>query len=225
MFKKLRLICLTFLFINYFLNAKFLQQSILSHDTFSLELKCVLPMLGSSLAEFEVSKNTHVLAKFDIEKNFKDYGIPFNSQTNPENIKFIFVVYRLDLTKAGLFWSNTNGETFLTKPSSDFVEIITSCGLWIKDITKISNDFDNSKSAPLTRGEDKFGNKKFSFKNTVEDVEYGYIFQDDNLTALTQIRDPGAGLLANIIAFVNSSKVLEFKEMMPIPEGVVYDEL
>jgi len=207
------------------INAKFLQSSILSEDFFNLSSKCVMPMLGETLAEFQISKNSHVTAIIDIQKNFDALGVPNSKDTNPENVKSIMIVYKLDLQKAGLFWIDNDDKQMFTPPTSGIMEIATSCSIWLKDIINISNKYENASAAPLVKDEATFGNNKYVYHDLKEQVEYGYIFQDSKLTALTQIRDPGFGLLANLIAFIEESKVLNAQDLIPIPEGIKYEQL
>jgi hypothetical protein len=200
-------------------------KSILTEQMFIFNARCYIPMLGQTRAEFEINQNSHALIKVDIDKNLKDMGLPNDTTTNPENVKFIFLDYNKEINKFGVFWSNTKDEIVLTHPARMISELVTSCSLWLKDIMKISKDFELSVSSPLEKDEARFGNNKFTYKSTEEEVTYGYIFQDEKLTALTQVRPPSAGLLANLIAFVDDSKVVSSEnELTPIPEGIIYED-
>jgi hypothetical protein len=225
MSKQLTLVTLLVIIMCTANNAKFLQSSILSEDYFNLSSKCVMPMLAETLADFQISKKSHVTAIIDIQKNFDAMGVPNNKDTNPENVKSIMVVYRLDLQKVGLFWIDNNDKQILTPPTSGIMEISTACIIWLKDIVNISNKYEISSDAPLVKDEATFGNHKYTYHDQKEQIEYGYIFQDSKLTALTQVRDPDFGLLANLIAFIEESKVLKAQDFIPIPEGIKYQEL
>jgi hypothetical protein len=181
-------------------------------------------MLGQTVAEFQINKNSHVLGIVDIAKNFELYGIPNNSETNPDHIKSINIIYKVDLNKLGVFWHNTKGEVFVTQPANDSMEFISPCAIWLKDLIKITDNYERSSSVPLIKDEDTFANKKYSYKDSDAKVEYGYLFQDENLTGLTQIRT-GSGLLDSIIALVESSRSIEIEDMMIIPDGIEYDEI
>lgn len=216
---------LYFLSLFSMLNSKFIPSSILSLDTFSINAKCVLPMLGQTLAEFQINKNSYVLGIVDIAKNFELYGIPNNSETNPDHIKNINMIYRSDLNKLGMFWQNTKEEVFVTPPAhNDVMEFVSPCAIWMKDLIQISDDFERSSTTPMIKDEAKFANKKYSYKDIRAEVEYCYLFQDENLSALTQIRH-SSGLLDNIIAFVESSRSMEIENMTKIPEGINYDSI
>jgi len=215
-------ISLIILFSN--INSTFLKRSILEEPMLSFDAKCSIPMLGTTLAEIQINQDSHVIAIVDIEKNFKEMGIENNEETNPSKTKSINIIYKKDLNKLGLFWQNTNGEVFVTRPDYQLTEIITSCAVWMKDFIKIVKHFAYSSPSPLEKDEDQFGNSKYTFENSEEEVEYGYIFQDEKLTALTQVRPPQYALLANLIAFVENSKAIIESDFVIIPEGIQYEE-
>jgi hypothetical protein len=199
------------------------QKSILDESMFSLDVKCSLPMLGEGLSEIQVDKYGRVVALSDIQKNFDLMGIENNEKSNPLKIKSINLVLLVESQKIGVFWTNINDEVFVTKEIGQLNELLGPCGLWIKEMIFLSEDFKSAQPADLIKDESKIGNKKFAFDDNLREVRYEYIFQDENLTALTQIRKD-ASLLSNLIAFVSSARVLEKKEFVTIPEGIQYED-
>jgi len=63
---------------------------LLKAEYFSINLKCVMPMLGQSKAVFEIHQPDEVLMTVDIAQNLADYGV----QVDPKNdIKYCDLVY------------------------------------------------------------------------------------------------------------------------------------
>ena len=222
LFTKFKLICLVVLIS--LTQSQLRKESILTEEKFSLDLKCAIPLLGVTIAEFQVDKLSKVILLADIQKNFDELGVENNEETNPERIKSLNGVFLKETSKVGVFWSNRDDQVSVTRPQNQMTEILISCALWIKDFIKIADGFRFSQPAELVKDEAKIGNKKFSYENTAERVRYEYIFQDEQLKAITQIRAPDAGLLANLIVFVNSSKILNKEEFVNVPEGVEYED-
>jgi hypothetical protein len=216
-------VLLSFILLFSVINAKLRTESILNEQMFSLDLKCSIPMLGVSLQEFQIDKKGMVISVFEVKKNFEALGVEDNDQTNPQRIKSMDLVYLQEPSKIGVFWSNKDDQILVSKPDNRFTEILTPCAIWIKDIIKITQAFTSAKPSELVKDEAKFGNKKFAFENTAEKVRYEYIFQDDQLKAITQIR-PGGDLMSNLIVFVNSYKILKKDEFSQIPPGVQFDD-
>jgi hypothetical protein len=197
--------------------------SVLDESMFSLDVNCSIPMLGQNIAEIQVDKYGRVVALSDIQKNFDLNGIENNEKTNPLKIKSINLVLLVESGKIGIFWTNINDEVFVTKDIGQLNEFLGPCGLWIKEMIFLSEDYKSAQPTELVKDENKFGNKKFAFDDNLREVRYEYIFQDDKLTALTQIRKD-ASLLSNLIAFVSSSRALDKKEFVVIPEGIQYED-
>jgi hypothetical protein len=206
-----------------FASANLRKESVLDQPLFSVDVKCSIPMLGLSSAEIQVDKSGRVVALADIQKNFDLHGIENNEKTNPKKIKSINMVMLVESGKIGVFWTNVNDEVFVTREIRQLSELLGPCAVWVKEMVFLSDDFKSAQPADLVKDESKFGNKKLAFDDSLRKVRYEYIFQDDNLTALTQIRKD-ASLLSNLIAFVNSSKVLSEKEFVVIPEGIQYED-
>jgi hypothetical protein len=204
-------------------SANLRRESILDQQIFSLDVKCSIPMLGLSVAEIQVDKSGRVVALADIQKNFDLHGIENNEKTNPNKIKSINMVMLVESGKVGVFWTNLNDEVFVTRPVRQLDQLLGPCGIWLKEMITLSDDFKSAQPAELVKDESKFGNNKLAFDDDMRKVRYEYIFQDDNLSALTQIRKD-ASLLSNLIAFVNSSKVLNEKEFVAIPDGIQYED-
>jgi len=206
------------------ISSKFLKKSVLSEEMFSVNLKCSIPGLALSIAEFQVAQEDKVISIVDIEKTFKESGIENNQETNPTNVKFINLVFNKKTNKIGIFWQNTKNEVFVERPAKEIVEMVTSCAIWLRDFMHIAKSIGNATSSPLENDEDKFGNAKFSYDDKNKEVIYGFIFQDENLTAITQQRTKEASLLSNLIAFAENAKSIGDSEFLPIPEGIHWEE-
>lgn len=225
MSKKIILITLSLISLLALMSCAFPKASVLSEEKFSLNLKCSIPMLGVSFAEFQVSQNKEVIALVDVDKTFKEFGIENNQETNPSNAAYLNLVYKKDINKIGLFWQNTKNEVFVSQPENNLGEMTTACAIWLKDFMTIAKSFENASSASLEKDEGKFGNSKFNFEDKEKQIVFGYIFQDENLTAITQIRPPLYGLLANLIAFAGKARKIEDADFVVIPEGIEYQDV
>jgi hypothetical protein len=198
------------------------KESILNEQMFSLELKCVIPMLGQSISVFQIDKQGTVINISDWKKTLDEYGLPDNIETNPINLKYINIVYLQDQSKIGVFWEDKSGNINLNIPDNKYTEIMAPCSIWMRDIIKLSNVYKLAQPSELDEAEKKIGNKKLTFDDTQEKVIYSYIFQDDNLKAITQKR--GGDILTNFVAFVNSYRTLNKDEFKVIPPGIKYQD-
>ena len=177
-------------------------ESLIAEKYFSIKMKCVISMLGQATGEFEIHKPDHVLLKSKVGSNT------------------FFIVHDNVKKQKAFFWTNAKGELSVNEHEAPYEDSqsISAAALWVQDIYQILETFEKKVAVPIKDEEKQFGDVKFSVKK--DDISYSFYEKNSSLSAIVQERPASFGLLAYLVAFVESGQKLSEEQFTKIPEGL-----
>jgi len=188
---------------------------------FSINLKCVMPMLGQSKAEFEIHQPEVVLMTYDVIKNLSDMGVP----VDPKNdVKYCHLVYNKTKNQQAAYVTKTNNEVVTSNFNKQYFELTMSSGMWITEILDIIESYPKATETTISGDDGNIGDSKFIYKKS-EDLTYNFMKKDGFLTGIAMKRPDNFGLLAFLPAFVEANKVLNEMEITKIPKNLTWENI
>jgi hypothetical protein len=186
---------------------KGMSKELLEKDLISLELKCIIPILGNKNADFFLDKkNKKVLMKVKVSEEDKKLD-----NTQPQFV--YFYIYEKNSKQPDYFGINSEGK--YCDVSHGVLESTIIPQMWVPYIYNAL--FSSKKAVQISEDEKTYGSEKFE-RNFIEngDEFSDWLFMENGkLKTFIQKRPDDYGLLSWIIALIVGGKEAfseDFKE-------------
>ena len=204
-------------------SSKIPKAEILKQQHFSINLKCVMPMLGYAKAEFQVHQPDTILMIVDVDQFIYERGLSHLK----EEIPYSSLHYVLNRTQKGLAIFAIDRATRQVVTSDfkgrNYFEMFAPAQIWIPEFFDIVEGFPKAVESQLVNDEATLGDKKMTFKKN-DELTFNYIENGETLVGISQVRPPSNGLLAFLNAFVEGGRILSNDELPKIPENLVFQQ-
>lgn len=201
--------------------SKTVNADILKQQHFSINLKCVMPMLGHAKAEFQIHQPDTILMIGDVDGMANELGIlNLNSETPYSTIYYVF---KRDKNEMAVYAKDRNTGQLITSDlqRGPHFELFTAAQIWLSNLFDIVDGFPKAVETELVNDEATIGDKKLTFIKS-EELKFNYIEKGETLVGISQNRPASFSLLSFLNAFVEGGRIITDDELHKIPENLVF---